>query len=521
MGPVTLTHHVESVKFLPPQGFAPNEPARYGIVTQSAASLAEIGRPGVARTFCIATSTTDFEADSPSSWSGAIDQLASGSMLGEWDDKKEAKDLPKRLVLVAAGNTPVGIRDEVLQHHSIEDPAQSWNALTVGGYTTMTESPADQPNLVPLGKANDRSPFSRGSQNLVGDLTPIKPEVLFEAGNMLVDDGNFCIAHPAVSILGTGSDIAGEPLVPFCATSAATAIAGNFVGQLQAALPGLWPETYRALVVHSAEWPQPIRARLVGKGAHWKTGAKSEKNLILRDVGFGVPNLRRAISSARSDVTILAQAEIQPFASGQNNSAVFNDMHFYALPWPVAALGTLANDIVTMKVTLSYFVEPNLSGRAATRPETYRSFGLRFELKKRLETGEDFRLRLSKPDHDEGEAEGDAVEVAAVEAKAKQPVEPSHWLLGPKAASGGSLHCDLWRRYGVDLASFNHLAVYPVGGWWRTHLGKKRMNDTARYSLAVSLSVEGQNVDLLTEIAASVQARTVPAAVLEVPIEVA
>ena len=34
-----------------------------------------------------------------------------------------------------------------------------------------------------------------------------------------------------------------------------------------------------------------------------------------------------------------------------------------------------------MKVTLSYFIEPNLTGKAATRPDTYRSFGLRFAMK--------------------------------------------------------------------------------------------------------------------------------------------
>jgi hypothetical protein len=58
---------------------------------------------------------------------------------------------------------------------------------------------------------------------------------------------------------------------------------------------------------------------------------------------------------------------------------VLNEMHFYDLPWPRAALQALENTVVTMKVVLSYFVEPNLTGRAATRPDTYRSFGLRHE----------------------------------------------------------------------------------------------------------------------------------------------
>jgi hypothetical protein len=34
-------------------------------------------------------------------------------------------------------------------------------------------------------------------------------------------------------------------------------------------------------------------------------------------------------------------------------------MHFYSLPWPKAALERLESEIVIMKVTLSYFIEPN------------------------------------------------------------------------------------------------------------------------------------------------------------------
>jgi len=504
---VQLTHYVESVKFLPPNGFPANRPSAYGIVTQSAVATAEIERPNVARSFCLASSTSLFSPDAPSSWSGALDQISAGSMPGEQDSQILAKDHEKRLLLVASGNVIGGLRAQVEQHHTIEDPAQSWNALTIGGFTAKAEH---APNLTPLAVANDRSPFSTGSQDMLGDLTPIKPEVLFEAGNMMVDQAGYCDWHPAVSLLGTGSDVAGEPLVPFWATSAATGIAGNFVGRLKAALPNLWPETYRALVVQSAEWPTPIRRKLIGTGAHWRTGSKGDKQRILRDVGFGVPNLSRAIASARNDTTLLAQAEIQPFAVGQGGDVVFTEMHFYELPWPRAALQGLENTVVMMKVTLSYFIEPNLSGRAATRPDTYRSYGLRFELKKRLETDDEFRLRLSRPEDQAPDIENGDQPAE----KEKQASEASHWLLGPKAVQAGSLHCDLWRGYAVDLASHDHIAVYPVSGWWKSHTGQKRMTDKGRYSLAISITAEGQDVDLYSEISAELTARV--AAAIEV-----
>lgn len=505
--PVALSHHVESVKFLPPHGFPPNRPTAYGVVTQSAISVAEIERPNVPRTFCLATSTHVFMPDAPSSWSGAIDQLASGAMDGERDTKKAAASHPKRLMLVAAGNVIGGPRAEVEQHHSIEDPAQSWNALTIGGYTTKEDLAQD---LVPLAGANEKSPFSAGTQLLVGDLTPIKPEVLFEAGNMMVDAADMCDWHPAVSLLGTGTELAAEPLVPFWATSAATGLAGNFMGRLKALRPGLWPETYRALAVQSADWPAPIRKHFVGRGAHWKTGSKASRQLLLREVGYGVPSIERAVASSLNDVTLLAEAEIQPFALSEAGGAVFNEMHFYRLPWPRSKLQELENAVVVMKVTLSYFVEPNLSGRAATRPDTYRSFGLRFELKKRLETGDEFHNRLSKPDE---EAVPGDVEAADIEEPAnEQTPEADYWLLG-RGPQAGSLHCDLWRGHAVDLASHDYLAVYPVGGWWKTHPGQKRTQDKARYSLAVSISAEGAGVDLYSEVVTELEAAEVAAAI--------
>lgn len=492
---VAMSHAVESVKFLPPQGFPATEPTRYGVVTQSAVSVAEIEGGNAIRSFCLATSSPDLASDAPSSWSGALDQIASGSMPGERQDGLAAKDHPKRLLVVATGNMQGGQRPFVEQHHSLEDPAQSWNALSIGGYTSKVDLSADEPHLVPVAAANSKSPFSCGTQLLPPDLTPIKPEVLFEAGNMMADAGDFCAWNRAVSLISTGRDVANEPIIPFWATSAATGMAGNFLGQLKAAVPGYWPETYRALMVQSAEWPQPMRKLLVGKGRSWKTITKGAKQRVLREVGFGVPNLLRAISSVKNDLTLVAEAEIQPYALTPDGRAVFNEVHFYDLPWPAHALQALENASVTMKATLSYFIEPNISGRAGTRPDTYRSFGLRFALKKRAETAGDFRRRLSKSD----------------EKPENSGPEDGYWLLGPQAMGAGSLHCDLWRGPAVDLAGHDEIAVFPVGGWWKSHLGQQRANEKARYSLLLSISASDLDVDLYAEVEAAIAARVVAA----------
>jgi len=493
--PVLLTHGAESMKLLPPHGFPPTKPPSYGIVTQGAVGLVETERPNLLRSYCLATSATDFPPTRPSTWSGAIDQIASGSMLGDTSEKGLAKDRPKRLLLVATGNVTGGMAVNVLPSQPLEDPSQSWNALTIGGFTRKEQSPAPPPILNAAVPANHRSPFSRGSQSLPNDLTPIKPEVLFEAGNMASDEIGFCGWDPSMSLLSTGSDIVTEPLVPFWATSAAAGVAGNFIGRLQAAHPDLWPETHRALTVDSARWPEPIRKNFVGKGAHWKGGSKGVKQQHLREFGYGVPDIERAIFSAQNDATLIAQSEIQPFALGvDGTTAVFNEMHFYDLPWPKNVLEKLENEIVTMKVTLSYFIEPNLTGKAATRPDTYRSFGLRFDMKKRGESDANFRSRITaSQEKDGGEVESEA----------------SYWLLGPKAIQAGSLHCDLWRGRAIELAGHDAIAVYPVGGWWKSHLGQKRMNDKARYALVISISAPGHEVDLCSEINTIVEAKEI------------
>jgi len=44
----------------------------------------------------------------------------------------------------------------------------------------------------------------------------------------------------------------------FEATSAASALASRFAAQNWVQYPSLWPETIRALMVHSAEWTEQM-----------------------------------------------------------------------------------------------------------------------------------------------------------------------------------------------------------------------------------------------------------------------
>jgi hypothetical protein len=124
-----LRHRLESVKVLPPRGFDPNDPASYGALTQAAVSLAEYAAPDRSRTFCMAVTNENVSGAIPSSWSAAIDQAACGRMPGDEDAA------PRRLFFLSTGNVPAHIEAARLEAESypVEDPAQAWNAVTVGG----------------------------------------------------------------------------------------------------------------------------------------------------------------------------------------------------------------------------------------------------------------------------------------------------------------------------------------------------------------------------------------------------
>jgi hypothetical protein len=81
-----LTHRLESVKFLPPDGFDDSEPQSYGILTQAAVALPEIEAPERPRIYCMAVTNDNVSGATASGWSAALDQAAVGRMIADGDD---------------------------------------------------------------------------------------------------------------------------------------------------------------------------------------------------------------------------------------------------------------------------------------------------------------------------------------------------------------------------------------------------------------------------------------------------
>jgi len=476
---IVLSHRLESVKLLPPNGFDPNEPHTYGVITQSAVSLPEISAPDRKRVYCMAVSNQNVSGAIPSAWSAAVDQAAAGVMIGDEDAA------PRRLFIVSGGNIPAEIETSRLipqEDCPIEDPAQAWNALTIGGYTDLDQI-ADNgyQDWSPAVAAGELSPHSRTSVTWPQGRAPFKPELVLEAGNRAVSpSGREILTMDSLSLLSTGSDVTRQPLVPFYATSAATAQAARMAAQLSAAHPELWPETIRALMIHSAEWTEPMKRAFGG------TARVRDNYGLVRRFGYGVPSLERANASAQNHLALIAQSEIQPFrVQGQRR---FNECHYYTLPLPRVVLEQLGNEMVELKITLSHFIEPNPGLSANADPQRYQSHGLRFDLQRRRETLEQFKTRVNVAERDDPRApvNGEA--------------DDQRWALGPQAVSAGSLHCDVWSGPAIDLLGRDTLCVKPVNGWWRQRASVAICNKATRYSLVITMKTASVDIDLYTPI---------------------
>lgn len=253
------------------------------------------------------------------------------------------------------------------------------------------------------------------------------------------------------------------------------------------AYPNLRPETIRGLIVHSAEWTDDMKNMFLPKN---KSPKKSDYLHLVRHCGFGVPDLDRAMWSASNSLTLLVEESFYPFVRKSSSQPTFKDMHVHHFPWPLPELESLGGIQVEMRVTLSYFIEPNPSQRGFKRRYSYESHGLRFDVKRPLESVKDFRQRINAM----ARAEEKGSKISNPDSKDEK------WDLGPNNRHRGSLHSDIWRGSAADLASRGILAVFPTSGWWKTRYALKGYEKQARYSLIVSIHVPDIEVDLYTAI---------------------
>ena len=479
---VRLMHRLESVKLTPEQGANQGDARHHGYLFAEAVSRPEVSAPTRPRVFTSAvTSHGDRDRGRPSAWSATVDRLAA-------DDDGNGQ-FP-RLFVLSAGNTDNdhawSAYPASLTTNSVRDPGQSWNAITVGAYTNKVQiTEADAQHYQPIAPAGGLSPYTTTS-GIWNPVWPLKPDVVFEGGNV----GKSAIGSAGISSLHllTTNNLPFERLFTTTnATSAASALGARMAAQLMAAYPSFRQETIRALITHSADWTDAMRATYLPSN---KNPTKSDYVRMIRHCGWGTPSLDLALWSAGNSLTLVVEDVVHPYQKVKGKGIVTRDMNLHSLPWPKDQLQALPSDTkVELRVTLSYFIEPNPSARGLTSKFHYPSHRLCFDVQRPLDaTTDDFVARINAAA--EQEDDGDSVDLP----------DPN-WVLGVKKRHRGSLHQDIWQGSSAELANRGFIAVYPGTGWWRTRPAQNRYDLPARYSLIVSIRTSETDVDLYTPIA--------------------
>ena len=381
------------------------------------------------------------------------------------------------LFMLSAGNRRFqeGIEyPNFIENDVIQDPAQAWNALTVGAmtdYVSIEDKSLSGARIV--APAGGPSPTTTTSV-LWGAPELIKPEIVMEGGNAFWNgEGKYSFVDD-LDIVSTSSDYPIRSFTYLNATSAAVAMAANLAGDIKYRNPGLSGLTIRALIVHSAEWTESMIK------LYTDANGVLNKDKLMHVCGYGTPNRQKAITSTDSYVTFVCEDTIKPFEL-KSNEPSFAHMNIYELPWPKETLLDLGDKIVKMKITLSYYIEPSPGEKEVLSKYSYASTSLRFDVNRSEESIEQFRVRVSH-------VEEDGIETITN--------DTNRWEIGIQRRNQGSIHSDFIKKTAAELASCNYIAVFPTSGWWKSRKTKK--DAIIKYTLVVSL--ETPDVDIYTPI---------------------
>jgi hypothetical protein len=404
----------------------------------------------------------------PTLWSHAIDQLA-------------YRDGHGRLMIVSAGNARYGQWLPLAEQHpqlqlseKIHQPAQATNALTVGAYTARVELPNTKEYgeaRVVATKPGGISPFT--STGLVGNEWPVKPDIVLEGGNLAISGPLTDASVPTLCSLTTSHrHTHGQPLGQLAMTSEASARAAHLAARIWSLEPKLHPESVRGLIVHSASWTPTMREQFVGL------------NDRLLACGYGVPDERIASECAQGVATVIVEdlmpnavIEEEPKKKAPKRATtkatepkVRRKVKLYRMPVPDSLMVDSDPD-VELRVTLSYFTEPNKFGRT-----TFHGLDLKWDMQGPQESDDEFLQRINVLKRPKG-SDGKPMKVTT-----KKSFD---WDLGIQLRSRGTVQSDRWRGKMSALVGDKLIAIVPVLGWWDQRRTLKTQE--LRFSLVVSV----------------------------------
>lgn len=369
-----------------------------------------------------------------------------------------------RMAIVSAGNvdtTEIDAADYLAscKSHSVKSPAQAWNALTVGAYTEKVIP--SRKDFAPLAAPQGVSPFTSSSYAWYRGRT--KPEIVMEGGNVAYHP-LFKVTTDADLSLVTTNNRLQEPLQEFNATSAATALAARLAAKICVANPQLSMLSVRGLMVHSAKWTEEM--------LHIEN---IDERMSL--CGYGVPMENSATASNDQCATYIFENELVPYTKVDGNNK-YNQLHYYALPWPTEELADMGEEKVLIKITLSYYIKPSPGYAGRTNKYRYPSGTLHFDIKKPTETLGDF---LRRRNLNEGERDANINNTN------------NKWTVGQQRRERSTVQSDWIECSAVELSEMGHIVVFPGQGWWKDRK-LESVDNRIKYALIVSIETEKTDI---------------------------
>lgn len=402
-----------------------------------------------------------------SAWAAEIDYLA-------WQ-----KDI---LFIVSAGNLPkergigLSITRKTLKEHfqegcvypdfllkdssRIANPAQSFQALTVGSIAHCTYN---QPPFTSIALKDHPSAFSCTGY---GIWDSIKPEVVEYGGDIVKDEGNppnFPNGVTDVCPELVRTTVGGAPAI--AADNIGTSFAAPKVTHIAAALASNFPQEscllYKALIVQSARLPA------------WANNAPDLSSTI-RMMGYGLPNLERALGNAPNRVTLITNGDSLIQA---------RQAHIYQVIIPEKLQSPAEAFDILIEITLSYKAEPR---RTRRNKRKYLSTWLHWECSQKEESPDRFLARvLEKYEASEDQEDGSGL---------------FDWALGQQknhskrvkdtSRGVGTIQKDWAVVKSFDLRDAFCIAVVAHKGW------NNDLTAQVPYALAVSFEIINSEVSI-------------------------
>lgn len=349
----------------------------------------------------------------------------------------------------------------------IPNPSQSLQALTVG---SVAHSEIDTPDIVSFEAPGMPSAFTTTGLGIWGS---IKPDVVEYGGGTAHDMGNptniFSPPEVCPELVRSTYPQGGPAFARDCV---GTSFSAPKVAHIAASIETIFPDEpallYRALIVNSARWPT------------WAENHQQQANVI-RKIGYGIPDVERATSNTPYRVTLISNGGMRIKA---------REAHIYRVPIPDEIRNIIEEYDLRIDVTLSYAAKPR---RTRRNPRNYLSTWVDWKSSKIGESFDSFRNRVLREGvrgiHDGG--------------------EEIPWMLRERDDWGnitgvkrgiGTVQKDWALLKSNQFPEDFCIGVVGHPGW------NKDVDDSAKYSLAVSFDAINRDIEIYTHIQVAVEA---------------